>query len=133
MPSSVLPPLRLQDTVNSAPAAKELFDRASEILGYDLLQLCLEGTPCSSTAAVRRERQTCQAGGPHHRTETNGIQVALFGMQNRTLCPYLAYDKPHAQPRALHRRTQGEAGLHRRQPAGHLRCEPRRRGAAASD
>jgi hypothetical protein len=27
------------------PAAKQLFDRASDILGYDLLQVCIEGAP----------------------------------------------------------------------------------------
>ena len=31
------------DVVNDVPAAKALFDQASEILGYDLLQVCLEG------------------------------------------------------------------------------------------
>lgn len=27
----------------NVPKAKELFDQASEILGYDLLQVCVEG------------------------------------------------------------------------------------------
>lgn len=31
------------DVVKDVPAAKELFDQASEILGYDLLQVCTEG------------------------------------------------------------------------------------------
>lgn len=31
------------DVVKEVPKAKELFDKASTILGYDLLQLCLEG------------------------------------------------------------------------------------------
>ena len=31
------------DVVKDVPAAKELFDKASDILGYDLLQVCLEG------------------------------------------------------------------------------------------
>ena len=31
------------DVVNDVPAAKALFDEASEILGYDLLQVCTEG------------------------------------------------------------------------------------------
>mmetsp|Transcript_452 Transcript_452/g.614 ORF Transcript_452/g.614 Transcript_452/m.614 type:complete len:353 (+) Transcript_452:154-1212(+) len=31
------------DVVKDVPKAKELFDEASEILGYDLLQTCLEG------------------------------------------------------------------------------------------
>lgn len=31
------------DVVKDVPAAKELFDQASEILGYDLLQVCVEG------------------------------------------------------------------------------------------
>jgi [acyl-carrier-protein] S-malonyltransferase len=32
-----------QDLVTDCPAAKELFDKASAILGYDLLQVCTEG------------------------------------------------------------------------------------------
>eukprot|EP00877_Chromochloris_zofingiensis_P008269 jgi/Chrzof1/3696/Cz13g05150.t1_MCT1[v5.2] len=32
-----------KDLVSEVPAAKELFDKASDILGYDLLQLCAEG------------------------------------------------------------------------------------------
>lgn len=31
------------DVVKDVPKAKELFDKASEILGYDLLEVCLEG------------------------------------------------------------------------------------------
>jgi [acyl-carrier-protein] S-malonyltransferase len=33
----------MQDMCDEVPAAKQLFDRASEILGYDLLQMCIEG------------------------------------------------------------------------------------------
>lgn len=29
--------------VEEVPAAKELFDKASDILGYDLLKVCVEG------------------------------------------------------------------------------------------
>ena len=32
-----------KDVCAEVPAAKELFDRASSILGYDLLQVCVEG------------------------------------------------------------------------------------------
>eukprot|EP01023_Acetabularia_acetabulum_P047147 TRINITY_DN4951_c0_g1_i5.p2 TRINITY_DN4951_c0_g1~~TRINITY_DN4951_c0_g1_i5.p2 ORF type:complete len:356 (-),score=82.11 TRINITY_DN4951_c0_g1_i5:152-1219(-) len=32
-----------KDVVNEVPAAKELFSKASDILGYDLLQVCVEG------------------------------------------------------------------------------------------
>lgn len=32
-----------KDLAAEVPAAKELFDRASEILGYDLLEVCVEG------------------------------------------------------------------------------------------
>lgn len=32
-----------QDLCAEVPAAKQLFDRASEILGYNLLQVCVEG------------------------------------------------------------------------------------------
>ena len=32
-----------QEVAAQVPAAKELFDRASEILGYDLLKMCGEG------------------------------------------------------------------------------------------
>jgi [acyl-carrier-protein] S-malonyltransferase len=30
--------------VEEVAAARDLFDQASEILGYDLLKLCVEGT-----------------------------------------------------------------------------------------
>ena len=33
----------LQDVVTEVPAAKELFDKASDILSYDLLKICTEG------------------------------------------------------------------------------------------
>ena len=33
----------LQDVVNEVPKAKELFEHASDILGYDLLKVCVEG------------------------------------------------------------------------------------------
>ena len=33
----------MQDVVKEVPAAKDLFDKASGILGYDLLKVCLEG------------------------------------------------------------------------------------------
>eukprot|EP00775_Hariotina_reticulata_P006040 gene6040-6278_t len=32
-----------KDLVAECPAAKELFDKAADILGYDLLQVCVEG------------------------------------------------------------------------------------------
>lgn len=35
-----------KEVTAEVPAAKELFDRASEILGYDLLQVCVEGACC---------------------------------------------------------------------------------------
>jgi hypothetical protein len=40
--------------VAECPAAKELFDRASAILGYDLLQVCVEGE--RSMRRIRRAR-----------------------------------------------------------------------------
>jgi len=36
-------PRSAQDLVADCPAAKELFDKAAGILGYDLLALCAEG------------------------------------------------------------------------------------------
>jgi hypothetical protein len=33
----------MQEMCDEVPAAKQLFDRASDILGYDLLQVCIEG------------------------------------------------------------------------------------------
>ncbi len=41
----------VQDVYEQVPAAKALFDRASEVLGYDLLEACVEGATqrkCSS-------------------------------------------------------------------------------------
>lgn len=35
--------LCVQDIVSEVPAAKDLFSQASDILGYDLLNLCTEG------------------------------------------------------------------------------------------
>ena len=52
----------------TVPKAKELFDRASEIVGYDLLQVCAEGGwvggwvgggaqgACGSSSALRPPR-----------------------------------------------------------------------------
>lgn len=34
-----------QAVVEEVPAAKALFEKANDILGYDLLQLCVEGDP----------------------------------------------------------------------------------------
>ena len=36
-------PLTVQEVYEQLPAAKALFDRASEVLDYDLLQACVEG------------------------------------------------------------------------------------------
>ncbi|BDA40559.1 Malonyl-CoA-acyl carrier protein transacylase, mitochondrial [Coccomyxa sp. Obi] len=61
-----------KDVVEEVPAAKDLFDQASEILGYDLLKLCVEGPKdkldstvisqpaiyVASLAAVEKLRQT---------------------------------------------------------------------------
>lgn len=33
----------MQDVAVELPAAKELFNKASDILGYDLLEVCTEG------------------------------------------------------------------------------------------
>jgi [acyl-carrier-protein] S-malonyltransferase len=33
----------VQDVVEEIQAAKDLFDKASDILGYDLLKICVEG------------------------------------------------------------------------------------------
>ena len=33
----------VQDVVGEVPAAKELFQKAADILGYDLLKICTEG------------------------------------------------------------------------------------------
>ena len=34
----------MQEITEEVSAAKDLFTKASDILGYDLLQLCVEGT-----------------------------------------------------------------------------------------
>ena len=44
------------------PAAKELFDRASEVLGYDLLGLCLEGPAEKLNATVHSQPALYVAG-----------------------------------------------------------------------
>ena len=35
--------LPLQDVAAEIPAAKQLFEHASDVLGYDLLKVCVEG------------------------------------------------------------------------------------------
>ena len=35
--------LPLQDVAAELPAAKQLFEHASDVLGYDLLKVCVEG------------------------------------------------------------------------------------------
>ena len=72
-----------QDVVETVPAAKELFDRATAILGYDLYQICVEGPKekldstvvsqpalfVSSLAAV--EKLKAQHGEVHPAAMTN--------------------------------------------------------------
>lgn len=54
-------PIHTQDISADFPAAKDLFDKASSILGYDLLEVCTEGNaagccapdfPCSLSNAA---------------------------------------------------------------------------------
>lgn len=41
-----------QDVVATVPKARELFDQASQILGYDLLQVCVEGALACNLCTV---------------------------------------------------------------------------------
>ena len=60
----------MQDMCDEVPAAKQLFDRASDILGYDLLQMCIEGAQhissallCSSACRTRNFDANVQHAG----------------------------------------------------------------------
>ena len=37
---------------SQVPAARELFDRAADVLGYDLYKLCTEGPPEKETLSI---------------------------------------------------------------------------------
>jgi hypothetical protein len=45
----------LQELCESSQEAKELFDKAADILGYDLLSLCVEGTSSGSLSTFYSE------------------------------------------------------------------------------
>ena len=53
----------LQDVVSEVPAAKQLFQQASDILGYDLLNVCTEGKRGDNTMLQQRH---CQLPALHH-------------------------------------------------------------------
>ena len=73
-------PLPLQDISSSIPAAKQLFEQASSILGYDLLQTCIEGECllvylCESRATGL----TCLGAGPKDRLDSTVVsQPAIY-------------------------------------------------------
>ena len=52
----------MQDIVAEVPAAKDLFSQASEILGYDLLNLCTEG---ENSEKVEQCSVFCDSQQPH--------------------------------------------------------------------
>ena len=83
-----------QDVVEEVSAAKHLFDQASDILGYDLLKLCVEGVtssnmPWNLTAPFAALQQKSTWGSL--------IKLAWYM-----------------------RRSKGEAGLHSDLPASNL-------------
>ena len=61
----------VQDVVSEVAAAKELFDKASDILSYDLLKVCTEGQPhaltviTTSHAMLHTCHQTLQSQHAH--------------------------------------------------------------------
>lgn len=58
--------LGCQEVVEEVPGAKELFDKASDILGYDLLKVCVEGNSASTeeTAVCLHEDKKLPAQKP---------------------------------------------------------------------
>jgi hypothetical protein len=56
--------VHLQDLVAEFPAAKELFDKATDILGYDLLKV--GDRCCYIVAGFGRRQPLPQQACPHH-------------------------------------------------------------------
>lgn len=57
----------VQDLCAEVPAAKQLFDQASEILGYDLLQICTEGETARCASAIAFEHAVASFSAPYLR------------------------------------------------------------------
>ena len=80
-----------KDVTEEVPAAKELFDKASEILGYDLLDVCVNGPkekldttavsqPAIFVASMAAVEKMKAASGQVRRGRTNGqISMRLRG------------------------------------------------------
>lgn len=106
-----------KEVAAEVPAAKELFDRASEVLGYDLLAVCAEG------ALVGPAVQALCGGWavgwlagcrkPNQQQSILGVALCKWSPAVKPECLAAARPLPTARP-------QGEAGLHRREPARHL-------------
>ena len=62
-----------KELVETVPAAKELFGKASDILGYDLLQVCVEGAPWA--AGMVGLRVCCWWGWRARISETLGCRL----------------------------------------------------------
>lgn len=54
MPSAAVP--NMQELCDDCAPAKELFDKASEILGYDLLAVCSEGAASTANLVYSQHR-----------------------------------------------------------------------------
>lgn len=55
-----------QDVVTAVPAAKKLFETAADILGYDLLKICVEGKQAGVICKVAEAAFTYELDHPHY-------------------------------------------------------------------
>ena len=104
-----------QDVYKQVPAAKTLFDRASEVLGYDLLQACVEGAMpapeplsplcwagvrlMSTSQSHRRETRA----GPKERLDSTAISQPAIYVASLAAVEKLRAEEgdvrsPHASP-----------------------------------
>ena len=63
VPCSQACPYILQDVVSEVPAAKQLFQQASDVLGYDLFNICTEGKQGDN---MLLQQCPCQLPALHH-------------------------------------------------------------------
>ncbi len=106
-----------QSLVEEVPAAAAMFKRASEILGYDLLEVCVNGPKEKlDSTAVRCFAACCRAllarkalmrAHTHPQVSQPAIYVASLATLEKIkarLCTRCLLSCPVAHPRACHNR-----------------------------